>query len=301
MGRGSFLIKGGKGKIGFGERQITPGDVVTLNEDNSEELFLVNRKLDGLALIANNSYRTLIYDRVPVLVVSNPDFSNPSYFNPNPYLILKNDKNEFFFGVDSSKPNSRFNPVGSMIKIDVNSTGRLTNIIPTFFCPGDSGAVYKDSKVTFYKIYPTSPNTTSFNFSNGLTYSFTVTREDTPVNNGAFNLALIDVPTRAAVTADEVKAEVKNGVLYLTVKNAITSDTDAISFVICQVPASYVPSRAINVSLFNQLGESFFGTLDINGALTVIVNGKTQNGLYLHASVPVLDTRDQAIPVTTKF
>ncbi|CAL2093601.1 hypothetical protein T190611E02C_50183 [Tenacibaculum sp. 190524A05c] len=301
MARGSFLVKGGKGKIGLGERQITPDEIVNLGLDNSDEVSVLKKQLEGISLFNRLVYNILLYDRVPILVVKEENFSNSTYFNPNPYIILKNEKNEFFFGVDSSKPNSRFNPSGTLIKIETGSFGRTTSIIPTFYCPADERAVYKDSRVTFYKLYPSSPNTINFNFSNALTYGFTAVREDFSKNNDSFDLALIDVPTRANVTADEVKAEVKNGVLYLTVKNALTSDTNTTSFVVCQVPPSYVPSRAINVSLFNQLGESFFGTLDTNGALTVIVNGKTQNGLYLHTSIPVLDTRDQSAPVTNKF
>lgn len=301
MARGSFLVKGGKGKVGFGERQITPNEIVSLGLDNSNEIFVINKQLQGLSLFNKRIYSNLIYDRVPVLVVKKENFSNSTYFNPNPYLILKNEKNEFFFGVDSSKPNSRFNPSGTLIKLETGASGRTTSIIPTFYCPADERAVYKDSKVTFYKLYPFSPNTTNFNFSNALMYSFTSVREDFSKNNGTLDLALIDVSPKAPITANEIKAEVKNDILYVTVKNAKTSDLSAKSFLICQLPIGYRPSREINVSLFNQLGEVFMGTLSTNGALTVIVNGKTKEGLYLHTSIPVLDIRDQGKPITKKL
>ncbi len=294
MARGSFLIKGGKGKIGVGARQITPDEIIPMYKDYTEELYEIKHEIDEIGIVSNSNAAKLYYDRVPVLVVDKEEFSNATYFNPNPYIILKNANDEFFFGVDSSKPNSRFDPRGTVIKLDIGRLNLLfSRIPPTFYCLADDLPVYTSSRVTFYKIFPTSPNFINYNYSASLFYDFTIVREGIPkINADSSDLKLVDVTTSKSFIADEIKAEVKNEILFLTVKNAKTSTlgTELVDNLICKLPFNYRPSRSVNVSFINALGETFMGTLDKDGSVSINFKGRIEEGVYLHTSIPVLDT-----------
>ncbi|WP_028888356.1 hypothetical protein [Tenacibaculum ovolyticum] len=180
MSKRRFLIKGGKGKIGVGERQVRLEEIIPIYEDNSLLFAEMNIRLRGMEFLGSSNRSIINYNNVPLIQMKNDDFSNSVlFFNPNPYAIVKNTKNEFFFGIDKSKPNTRFNPQGTVIKLDANLYDNPYNPVPvSFYCLANEKITFQDNKRIFYKLNPSSTAVASFNFRNGSFYGFSIVRED---------------------------------------------------------------------------------------------------------------------------
>lgn len=202
MSKRRFLIKGGKGKIGVGERQIHPQEIIPIYEDNSLLFAGISRRLQGVEFLGRRNRSVLHYDRVPFIQMKNDTFSNSAlFFNPNPYAIVKNTKDEFFFGIDRIKPNSRFNPQGTVIKLDINLYNDPFNPVPvSFYCLADEKITFQDNKRVFYKLYPSNSGVLSFNFRNSGFYNFSIIREGVSIkdNTSTVELKKIKVSLSAA-------------------------------------------------------------------------------------------------------
>ena len=180
MSKRRFLIKGGKGKIGVGERQVRSEEIIPIYEDNSLLFAETNIRLRAAEFLGSSNRSIINYDSVPLIQMKNDDFSNSvGFFNPNPYAIVKNTKDEFFFGIDKSKPNARFNPQGTVIKLDANLYNNPYNPVPvSFYCLANEKITFQDNKRIFYKLNPSSTAVASFNFRTGSFYNFSIIRED---------------------------------------------------------------------------------------------------------------------------
>lgn len=288
LGKGRFIIKGGKGKIGNGERQIAPQDIVLLYQDRSEDINKINTIVSGLDFTTKFNKNILNYHRIPVLTANNDNFSNPGlYFNPSPYVIIINSKKEFFFGVDKTKPKSRFNPRGTFIKLDKNLYNNKYNPIAVeFYCSADEEAVYKNGGISFYKLHPNHNAIANLNFTER-NYNFSFYREELIESKDKnVNLPLRDLPLNGGTIATEAKAEVKESVLYVTIKAAKRTDSNTSGFSICILPVGYRPKRNFNVQFVSISGETFFGAIGTDGNIAVN-NNKKANEMYLQVAIPL--------------
>lgn len=288
ISKGRFLIKGGKGRIGLGERQVAPDDIIVLYQDDSQEKLTINRKLTQTEFVSRFNKSIITYGDIPVIQANNDDFSNPGiYFNPNPYIIIINSKKEFYFGVDKTKPNSRFNPRGTYIKLDKTLYNNPFNPIPVaFYCEAHEEAVFTKGSISFYKLHLTNNRIANVAFTEGF-YNFSFYREEQiQQEEKNINLPLRDVPLNNGVTVSEAKAEVKESVLYLTIKGARSTNENVSGFSICTLPIGYRPKRNFNVQFFSNSGETFYGGIETNGNVTVNNNQKT-NEQYLQIAIPV--------------
>ncbi len=285
-----FLIRGGKGKIGVGERQISKEDIIITYENNFKELFQINNKLREVSFKTSLNTSIMNYHHLPFIQMDDDIFSRASlFFNPNSYALARNTKDEFFFGIDRNKPNSRFDPRGTVIKLDKALYNDPYNPrAVTFYCSSNEVPAYVKNSLVFYKIYPENSGVLSYDFSRHFSYNFSIIRESIPqVQNTSLDVKLIDVPVNTNVTANEIKAEVRASILYLTIKNAKTSLDGSTSFLVCQLPSSYRPSKDFNLNFVNTLGDGFLGSIDTNGGITVKVNGKTEEGVFLQTAIPI--------------
>ncbi len=283
--KGKFLIKGGKGKVGVGEQKIKEEDIVIIYKDILPEInkmeFFLNDQITFLDtdIISNKS--VLEYNRVTFTQMVNDDLSGVSIYNTG-YLLVKNTKGKFFLRI-KKREDIRFDPRGTLIKLFRPQGGNLdffTSI--AFYCLVNEAPTYVDGDNVFYKVYPENTETLSYDFG-ATTYDFSIIRESMPSSS---DVKLIDVAPSLEVTANEIKAEVKSGILYLTIKNAKAS-TKLTSFLICELPTNYIPSRSFNLNFINASGDSFLGEIDVNGKITVTVNNETEEGVYLQASIPI--------------
>lgn len=288
--RGKFLIKGGKGKIGVGERQVSEEDIVTIYEDHSLELINLDSKLTEASSSTNINTLFLHYAGAHVFTVDNNDFSNSRYFGSgSPYVIIKNSQKEFFLGVNKNNIHtSRLDPRGIMLELRIELYDGLSqsNLIG-FYCLANEKPIYNEGRILFYKIYPTSSVPNTFDFSESIRYSFSVVRENIPQLENTINLPLIDISPNANVIVNEIKAEVRAGILYLTIKDVKSSIEGIFNFIICELPEGYRPKRNINV-LFSAMEEgTSLGEVRTDGSVSISTILENNIGQYLQISLPL--------------
>ncbi|WP_062054396.1 hypothetical protein [Aquimarina longa] len=187
MAKRRFLIKRGKGTIGIGARQIVKNEIIPIYENHSESLLNIQSNYYNLeqktsAIRQFTTYSTFIYtDQLP------DDFSGANlYFNPNTYLVSKNTKGEYFFGIDRSKRNSRLDPKGIFGQIMDND--EFQNSKGNFYCDKNENPTFEQGSIIFYKI------TANLSLSNFKSYFFSVTREGIIVSDiGTIALTIDDL------------------------------------------------------------------------------------------------------------
>lgn len=179
MAKRRFLIKGGKGIIGIGGRQIEQNDILPIYEDSSEKFLKLQSSYYNLEGKTNAIRQFVTYSTFIYTDQLKDDFSGANlYFNPNAYLVSKNTKGEYFFGIDRSKRNSRLDPKGIFGQIMNND--EFQNSRGSFYCDKNENPTFEQGSIIFYKI---TTNLSLFNFKS---YFFSVTRESVKDVSGNF-------------------------------------------------------------------------------------------------------------------
>ncbi len=210
MAKRRFLVRGGKGRIGIGGQQLTENDIIPIYEDNSEKIYEIQNNYFNLQQQADDAKRFALYNSFVYTDQLPDDFSGTStFFNPNQYLLSKNSKGEFFFGIDRNKPDARLDIKG--VFAQVIGTDRYRRSYGRFYCLKGEEPAFENGSIVFYKI-----EGQNLFLENLKRYNFSIAREDVvnykATNSHQYNTLSIDDP----VTSDNPE----DGTVYFCVGGA---------------------------------------------------------------------------------